>query len=446
VTKNNRGKSILCAACAAAIFGGVVSAQAAPRDILFILDGSGSMWGQIDGVAKIQTAKDTMIGLIDDVPEDARLGLMTYGTNSKACDDVSMLNVIGSDRAAIKSSIEAIKPLGKTPIDISLLLAMTTLITTEPHDTPKSLVLVSDGIETCDGDPCARASMAGLANIEMKVHVVGFDADADARSQLECIAKNGGGSYFDASDPDGFKKAMDAVVEVAQATAEPKIEEPPKETVYSEIFRDDFDGDELAEHWEIVNANPDNFIVDDGYLVVISDVVDDLGNPDAVQGTNLFKLDFEMPRGDWRMTAKFDTDFQTLVETVRIGVMDKPDKHIEANYRIEPFYTSILKTSKRSGDDVTFFEQHLAAESDPQLFRQLIGGDDSIELQLTKTGRKYAARYRPLAGEDNDWVEADAVSQLRLKGFPFLYFTQGYDTGGETEFLVDWLKIEVPAE
>ena len=67
-----------CACAAIATLAG--NASAAPSDILFVLDGSGSMWGQIEGVAKIDTAKKTLTRLMNDVPAEARLGFMTYGT------------------------------------------------------------------------------------------------------------------------------------------------------------------------------------------------------------------------------------------------------------------------------------------------------------------------------------------------------------------------------
>ena len=52
-----------------------------------------------------------------------------------------------------------------------------------------SIVLISDGIETCGGDPCAVAKKLTKDNIDFKVHVVGFDVSKKAKEQLECIAK-----------------------------------------------------------------------------------------------------------------------------------------------------------------------------------------------------------------------------------------------------------------
>ena len=121
------------------------SSLAAPTDILFILDGSGSMWGQIDGEAKISTAKSTLTQLMDDVPTQARVGLMTYGTTSKeSCTDVQVLNALGTDRTAIKASISGITPLGKTPIQTALMQGITMLSGAEPPASKRSNILLRD--------------------------------------------------------------------------------------------------------------------------------------------------------------------------------------------------------------------------------------------------------------------------------------------------------------
>ena len=185
-------KILRSALAATALTALATSGFAAPSDILFVLDGSGSMWGQIQGEAKIATAKTTMVQLMDDVPTEARVGLMTYGTTSKtSCTDVSVLNTLGSSRDDIKTSINGLKPLGKTPIQRSLIEGIAVLSKAEPSDVQKSLVLVSDGIETCDGDPCAVAASSQFVGVDMKIHVVGFNVDAEARAQLECIADKG---------------------------------------------------------------------------------------------------------------------------------------------------------------------------------------------------------------------------------------------------------------
>jgi len=299
----------------------MTASASAKSDIMFILDGSGSMWGQIDGVTKIQTAKETMTKLMDDVPSDARIGLMTYGTRDKqSCKDVVSLNPLGYDRQKVKDSIADITPLGKTPIEFALINGISLLANAEPNDVQKSLVLVSDGIETCDGNPCSIAQTSQFSGVQMNVHVVGFDVDAEAREQLECIAKAGNGQYFDAADLQGFQDAMQAVVEVAQAEPEPApqpVAEEPKGPTITEFFRDDFDGEELAEHWAIDGPNPDGFIVGDGVLTMLS--LSDSGFS-SEEPENLITYTGEMPDGDWDAEITFTGELTATGNRLEFGL------------------------------------------------------------------------------------------------------------------------------
>ncbi|MFK7844278.1 MAG: VWA domain-containing protein [Rhodothermales bacterium] len=327
---------------------GSTHAATSNSDILFILDGSGSMWGQIEGVAKIQTAKDTLTNLLDDVPESARLGLMTYGTTDKqSCSDVVLLNGLGADRAQIKESISALKPLGKTPIGLSLINGIATLSETEPTDVQKSLVLISDGIATCDGDPCTIAAASKFSGASMKVHVVGFDVDAEAQKQLECIARSGNGQYFNASNTQGFKDAMQAVVEVAQVETKPEpvpepVVEKPKGPIITEFFRDDFDGEELGEIWDINNPNPDNFIIEDGILTMLSTSPGGF----SVEGTeNFFTYTGELPKGDWDAVVTFTGDYAAMSDRLVLGMGKDNKSYLSSAFNMNFFWAASCHSS-----------------------------------------------------------------------------------------------------
>src|SRR5690606_36300416 len=87
------------------------------HDSIPVFDGSGSMWGQIDGVPKITIAREVVQGLLADLPASRRLGLVAYGHNRKGdCRDIQTLVPVGTDRAAIASAIEGINPVGMTPM------------------------------------------------------------------------------------------------------------------------------------------------------------------------------------------------------------------------------------------------------------------------------------------------------------------------------------------
>ena len=114
------------------------------------------------------------------------------------------------------------------------------------------------------GPAAFRVSFFGTraaAGITARIHVIGFDVGENERQQLECIAKAGNGLYLTASNTDELHAA---VAQVTQTVAE-------AEPAWVEIFRDDFDGDYLSEDWEVLNPNPDNYIVEDGSLLTVTD-------------------------------------------------------------------------------------------------------------------------------------------------------------------------------
>ena len=197
------------------------SAQEAdnPTTILLILDSSGSMWGQIDGVAKILIAKKTLSTIITDLPDNAEVGLILYGHRAKGdCNDVELVTPIGRiDKTGLTQRIQAINPKGKTPITLSIQMAGEALRTIEGAAT---VVLVSDGEETCDADPCAATRQLKESGIDFVMHVIGFDVGDEERAQLECIASAGGGKYFTAGSSEDFEfAAKTATMAVAAAPA-----------------------------------------------------------------------------------------------------------------------------------------------------------------------------------------------------------------------------------
>ena len=202
-------------------------AQPASTDTILILDASGSMWGQVDGQTKIGAARaavDTILGKWK--PSD-RLGLIAYGHRNKGdCKDIELLAPVSTfDPERIKGAVKALNPKGKTPIADALRMAAETLKSTENKAT---VVLVSDGIETCVADPCAVAAELKKAGVGFTAHVVGFDvADPVAKSQLQCIARATGGVYLDARNAAGLENALGRAVEAAQGS-QVKTEAPAK--------------------------------------------------------------------------------------------------------------------------------------------------------------------------------------------------------------------------
>ena len=86
----------------------------------------------------------------------------------------------------------------------------------EEHTT---VVLISDGKETCNADPCAVVGQLRDQGIDIRVHVVGFDVDRAEREQLMCIAEAGGGEYFSADSTAELKESLTEVVVIDRRPA-----------------------------------------------------------------------------------------------------------------------------------------------------------------------------------------------------------------------------------
>ncbi len=205
------------------------SGAATAPGVLFILDASGSMKAKIDNREKIVIAKEVMSNLLRDLPATIRVGLEVYGHHTKGdCNDIEVMAPVGqADKAALIQRIQAIDPKGMTPITQALQVAAEQLKTAEQETT---VVLVSDGEETCKGDPCAAVASLVQQGVKLKVHVVGFDVAEKEQQQLMCIAKAGNGRYFTAHNAEQLK---DALTEVKQEVVK-KVELLPPPPVVAQ--------------------------------------------------------------------------------------------------------------------------------------------------------------------------------------------------------------------
>src|SRR5690606_28291839 len=182
-------------------------------NLLFILDASGSMWGRVDGKPKIVVAKEVMSRLVRALPDDARAGLIAYGHRRKGdCMDIESLVALGPlDRDAMIDRIEGLNAKGMTPLTASVQQAIEQLRQAEQS---ASVVLVSDGLESCGDDPCEAVRAARQSGVAFTLHVVGFDlGDTDTR-QLQCMADAGGGRFFSAGNAGELAGALDQAVQV----------------------------------------------------------------------------------------------------------------------------------------------------------------------------------------------------------------------------------------
>ena len=228
------GRSSLIA-CVAFVAWIVVGTPAhADQSIALILDASGSMNASLpEGRTRIQAAKAAVEEIVEKLPSDVRLSLRAYGHQSPTvkhdCHDTELLvgfDGLAANKPAILAKTRAIKAQGYTPITYVLKLAAEDVGKEDAK--PRIVILVSDGKETCEGDPCATAKALAEADASLVVHTIGFAVDTAAKYQLQCIARVARGRYFDA---DSAGKLAAALGEAAKPAPAPPPPQPPTQIV-----------------------------------------------------------------------------------------------------------------------------------------------------------------------------------------------------------------------
>ncbi len=204
-------------------------AEPAPRTII-VLDGSGSMWGEIDGRRKLDTAREVVGRVVSSLPADRALGLMAYGHRRKGdCSDIELIVPPAPGTApAVLQAVRSMRFVGKTPLSEAVRQAAEALDYTQA---PATVVLVTDGLETCAADPCAVATELEAAGVGFTAHVIGFGLTRTQGAQVACIAEKTGGRYLPARDGAALAEALTATVGTPP-TAAPPAATPPAKTYF----------------------------------------------------------------------------------------------------------------------------------------------------------------------------------------------------------------------
>ncbi|MFE1596088.1 VWA domain-containing protein [Nocardia sp. NPDC058705] len=197
-------------------FAAPTESQYAPT--MLVLDASGSMLAtEPGGGTKMDAAKTAVRSFVATAPTAAKVGLSVYGTGTGStdaekaagCRDVSVLQPADTiDKPALTTAVDNIEPSGFTPIGTALRTAASAL----PTEGPRSIVLVSDGLDTCaPPDPCEVARELSSQGADIVMHAIGFGVDDASRAQLTCIAETTGGTYTDAADGKALEQVLPRV-------------------------------------------------------------------------------------------------------------------------------------------------------------------------------------------------------------------------------------------
>jgi len=221
---------IIAAACAACVVAGSFAAAqdetaAPPPGVMVIYDSSNSMWGALDdGRRKYEAAREALSRFLGEDFAGRELAFRAYG--HRRADDCRDSELIADFAPApevsdiVAGTAESVIPRGRTPIDWSLRQALADF-----DGRRGDIILITDGIESCDADPCALAAAWAEQDVGVRIHVVGLGLDSVARSAMQCVADASGTVYRDADSADGLAASLGEIRQAA--LAEPDADPEP---------------------------------------------------------------------------------------------------------------------------------------------------------------------------------------------------------------------------
>ncbi|MCC5989205.1 MAG: VWA domain-containing protein [Pararhodobacter sp.] len=217
---------------------------------VIVFDASGSMWAQLeDGKSRIEIAREVIDRFAAERNPEMPIGVVAYGHNRRGdCGDIETVLPIGQyDADTLAGTIRALNPRGMTPLTDSMALARQIL---PPTAESADIILITDGLENCGGDPCALAADFAAEGINLRAHVVGFALEEEAVQTLSCVPEQTGGQLFITQTGAELATAMAEMARVTEAAP------LPQSVTVSAI--DARDGNALGSaEWDVTTATGD---------------------------------------------------------------------------------------------------------------------------------------------------------------------------------------------
>jgi Ca-activated chloride channel family protein len=237
--------------------------------ILFVFDASQSMAALWESDKKINIARNFLINIIDSLQylKNVQMALRVYGHQSPVppqdCDDTKLEVPFDVDNALrIKQKLKFLNPKGTTPIAHSLEMAGNDF---PPCDECRNIIiLITDGIEACEGDPCAISRELQMKGIIVKPFIIGIGMDPEFKKTFDCV-----GYYYNADREDKFKEVLEVVITMALNTTSAQVnlldsDGRPTETNVNMTFSDLVSGKIKSNIVHTINhkGNPDTIMLD----------------------------------------------------------------------------------------------------------------------------------------------------------------------------------------
>ena len=187
-------------------------------NVEILLDASGSMAGRVGGGVKMDLAKDAIRNFVSKLPEGAQVALRVYGHKGSnqqkdkalSCKSTEVVYPLDAyDKSSFQKSLDKFRPTGWTPLAAAIEQAKSDLSGKTGENVENILYVVSDGIETCGGDPVKAAKELHESEIQAIVNIIGFDVDNAGQRALKKVAEAGGGKYTTVNTGEDLRKHLE---------------------------------------------------------------------------------------------------------------------------------------------------------------------------------------------------------------------------------------------
>ncbi len=246
----------------------VTAPQQQTTRILFLFDASQSMFGRWESNTKFEIAKKLLSDIVDSLHmlPNVETALRVYGHTKKFppqdCDDTRLeVTFAKANGYRIKDKLNEIKPSGTTPIAQSLEACSGDFPDLNARNI---IILITDGIEECNGDPCAVSFALQKKGIFLKPFVIGLNLSGELQKQFECV-----GTFYDAATENSFITIMNVVISQAlnNTTLQVNLLDDkgrPTETNVNMTFYDSFSGAVRYNFVHTMNPKgfPDTLVID----------------------------------------------------------------------------------------------------------------------------------------------------------------------------------------
>lgn len=202
------------------------------KNIAIHIDSSGSMHGQVSGGVKMDLAKNAVKKFAAGFPDETPITLRTYGHKGTGDDKDKQLSCSSTEvmyetntynEQNFSAALNKFKPSGWTPIAASIKAGYDDLKTKAAENTENILYVVSDGIETCDGDPVEEARKLANSDLKVKVNIIGFNVDDEGQRQLKAAAEAGNGVYYTVNSKVELENTLTKLMGEAMSSIEKNI-------------------------------------------------------------------------------------------------------------------------------------------------------------------------------------------------------------------------------